>query len=105
MNDNEPERSVDVDRTVTTDAERKRSQPVEPMRIQPWRRTVNDSRQTPLEHRHVKHLPATHIHIRLRGTSKAKVKLDYIIYIYYQKSYSKYSKKYQRNRNLTSTHT
>jgi len=25
--------------------------------------------------------------------------------IYYRKSYSKYSKKYKRNRNLTSTHT
>ena len=27
------------------------------------------------------------------------------LYIYYQKSYSKYSKKYKRNRNLTNTHT
>jgi len=58
MDDDEPQRSVHIHHTVTTYTERERRQTVEPMRIDPRRRTVYNRSQTPLEHRYVKHLPA-----------------------------------------------
>jgi len=57
VNKDKPQWRFHVDRTVSTETERKRGVSVELVRVDPRRLTLHHNRKTPLEFRYVKHLP------------------------------------------------